>query len=70
MALTTEEKKEIKQAVLDEIKAQSSDITEIENASSIDGITSMPVLQGTKLVKVPITQLAKYIAVDGGIIIE
>lgn len=59
MALTDDEKKEIKQQVLDEIKTESSDITELETASSLDGINSLPAVQGEKLVLAPISLLGK-----------
>lgn len=59
MAMTADEKKEIKQAVLDEIKAESSDITEIETVSSLDGITGLPAMQGEKLVTAPLSLLSK-----------
>lgn len=57
--MTAEEKKEIKQAVLDEIKTESSDITEIETVSSIDGVTGLPAMQGEKLVTAPLSLLSK-----------
>lgn len=57
--MTAEEKKEIKQAVLDEIKAESSDITEVETVSSLDGVTGLPVMQGEKLVTAPLSLLSK-----------
>lgn len=55
MALTQAEKKEI----LDAIKAESQDVTELEVASSLNGITSLPSMQGTKMVLAPITLLSK-----------
>lgn len=57
--MTTDEKKEIKQAVLDEIKAESNDITEIETVSTLDGLTGLPAMQGEKLVTVPLSLLSK-----------
>lgn len=57
--MTAEEKKEIKQAVLDEIKSESSDITEIETVSSLDGLTGLPAMQGEKLVTAPLSLLSK-----------
>lgn len=58
-SLTDEEKKEIKQAVLDGIKAESSDITGLETASSLDGLTGLPAMQGGKLVNAPLSLLQK-----------
>lgn len=57
--MTADEKKEIKQAVLDEIKAESNDITEIETVSSLDGLTGLPAMQGEKLVTAPLSLLSK-----------
>ena len=57
--MTTDEKKEIKQAVLDEIKAESNDITEIETVSTLDGLTGLPAMQGEKLVTAPLSLLSK-----------
>ena len=57
--MTTEEKKEIKRAVLDEIKAESNDITEIETVSTLDGLTGLPAMQGKKLVTAPLSLLSK-----------
>lgn len=59
MAMTAEEKKEIKQAVLDEIKTESNDITEIEQVSSLDGLTSLPTMKGERLVAAPVSLLSK-----------
>lgn len=57
--MTADEKKEIKQAVLDEIKAESNDITEIESVSTLDGLTGLPAMQGKKLVTAPLSLLSK-----------
>lgn len=57
--MTAEEKKEIKRAVLDEIKTESNDITEIETVSTLDGLTGLPAMQGKKLVTAPLSLLSK-----------
>lgn len=57
--MTAEEKKEIKLAVLDEIKTESNDITEIETVSTLDGLTGLPAMQGKKLVTAPLSLLSK-----------
>ncbi len=59
MALTEDEKKEIKNAVLDEIKTESSDITEIETVASLDGLTGLPAMRGETLVTAPLSLLSK-----------
>lgn len=58
--MTADEKKEIKQAVLDEIKAESNDITEIETVYTLDGLTGLPAMQGEKLVTAPLSLLSKH----------
>lgn len=55
MALSDSEKKEI----LDLLKTESTDVTELETVSSLSGITSLPALQGQKLVSAPISLLSK-----------
>lgn len=53
--MTDEEKREIIAA----LKAESTDVTLLEVVSSLDGLTSLPVAQGNKLVRAPIPLLAK-----------
>ena len=53
--MTDEEKKEIIAA----LKAESTDVTSLEVVSSLDGVTSLPAVQGNKLVRAPIPLLAK-----------
>lgn len=55
MALSQADKKEI----LDALKAESQDVTELDVVSSLNGITSLPSMQGTKLVLAPISLLGK-----------
>ena len=45
--------------MLDEIKAESNDITEIETVSTLDGLTGLPAMQGEKLVTAPLSLLSK-----------
>ncbi len=59
MALTEEEKQEIKQSVLNDIKADSTDLGELESVTSLDGLTSLPALSGEKLVSAPIALLSQ-----------
>ena len=59
MALTDEEKLELKQEILDEIKASSEGADELEAVDTLDGVTSLPALKDKQLVSVPIEQLRK-----------
>ena len=59
MALTDEEKLELKQEILDEIKASSEGADELETVDTLDGVTSLPALKDKQLVSVPIEQLRK-----------
>ena len=59
MALTDEEKLELKQDILDEIKASSEGADELETVDTLDGVTSLPALKDKQLVSVPIEQLRK-----------
>lgn len=57
--MTEEEKQATVRAVLDTIRAESSDIAELETVESLDNITSLPAQQGEKLVQAPLHLLAK-----------
>lgn len=53
--MTNEERNEIIAA----LKAESTDVASLEIVTSLDGVTSLPVVQGNKLVRAPIPLLAK-----------
>lgn len=55
MALTDAEKKEL----LNEIKASSNDVSELETVDSLDGIVSLPAMKGEELVNAPVALLRK-----------
>lgn len=57
--MTSAEKIEIKDLILQEIRNESTDITEIDEATSLDGINSLPAMNGTNLVSVPLSILKK-----------
>lgn len=59
MALTTEESKAIVAEVVNQIKAESQSVTELEVVSSLSGVNSLPAMRGTKLVSTPISLLSK-----------
>ena len=52
--MTDEEKKALKQEIIDDLKNESTDITELESTTSLDGLTSLPAMQGSKMVLAPI----------------
>ena len=55
--MTAAEKNELKEAVLNEIRAESSDITKLTSAVSLSGLAGIPAVQGDKLVLVPMPML-------------
>lgn len=59
MAITDEEKKLLKKEILDEIKASSQGVLELEKVAALTGVNSLPAMQGTKVVLVPMPLLSK-----------
>lgn len=59
MALTDQEKNDIKKELLNAIKAESTDATELERATSLDALTGLPAMQGEKMVLAPLNLLTK-----------
>lgn len=55
MAFTEEDKQEL----LNAIKAESQSIEDLETASSLTGVNSLPAMQGSKVVQVPISLLSQ-----------
>lgn len=53
--MTNEEKQEL----LNAIRAESTDVSELDVATSLDGVGSLPAMQGGKMVSVPIDLLSK-----------
>lgn len=60
--MTQEEKQAIINAVLQQIKAQSSDITELPTATSLDNVKSLPAMQDDVLVSAPLSLLIQGIS--------
>lgn len=50
MALTESEKTELKNDILNAIKAESQGVNELTEVTSLDNIKSLPALRGTELV--------------------
>lgn len=59
MAITDEEKQQLKKEILDEIKASSQGVLELEKVTALTGVNSLPAMQGTKVVLVPVPLLSK-----------
>ena len=52
-------KNAVKKEMIDDLKNESTDITELESTTSLDGLTSLPAMQGGKMVLAPIGALAQ-----------
>ena len=59
MALTESEKTELKNDILNAIKAESQGVNELTEVTSLDNIKSLPALRGTELVSAPLSLLGK-----------
>ena len=59
MAMTYEEKEAIVKDVLNRIKASSQGVSELETVSSLNGVNSLPAMQGSKVVVAPVSLLSK-----------
>lgn len=59
MALTESEKTELKNDILNAIKAESQGVDELTEVTSLDNIKSLPALRGTEVVSAPLSLLGK-----------
>lgn len=59
MALTEEEKKELVQDVVNQIKTDSQSVDELETVSTLDGVVSLPAMRGETAVSAPLKLLSK-----------
>ena len=59
MALTEEEKKELVQDVVNQIKTDSQSVDELETVSTLDGVVSIPAMRGETVVSAPVKLLSK-----------
>jgi len=57
--LTDQEKRELKQEIINQLKSESQSVDELPKVSSLDGITSLPAMRGTEVVEAPLTLLSK-----------
>ena len=59
MVLTEEEKKELVQDVVNQIKTDSQSVDELEAVSTLDGVVSLPAMRGETVVSAPLKLLSK-----------
>lgn len=59
MTLTEEEKKELVQDVVNQIKTDSQSVDELETVSTLDGVVSLPAMRGETVVSAPVKLLSK-----------
>lgn len=59
MALTEEEKKELVQDVVNQIKTDSQSVDELETVNTLDGVVSLPAMRGETVVSAPLKLLSK-----------
>ena len=59
MALTEEEKNELVQDVVNQIKTDSQSVDELETVSTLDGVVSLPAMRGETVVSAPVKLLSK-----------
>lgn len=57
--MTDTEKAELKQEILNAIKADSQSIDELESVTTLENVNSLPSMRGSELVSVPISLLSK-----------
>lgn len=59
MALTEEEKKELVQNVVNQLKTDSQSVDELETVDTLEGVVSLPAIRGEKVVGAPLKLLSK-----------
>ena len=59
MALTEEEKKELVQNVVNQLKTDSQSVDELETVNTLEGVVSLPAMRGEKVVGAPLKLLSK-----------
>ena len=57
--MTEQEKQELKQEVINQIKSESQSVTELQEVTSLDGVKTLPAMRGTELVSAPVSLLGK-----------
>lgn len=59
MAITDNEKKQIVQEVLAQMKSSSQGVNELQEVTTLDGVKSLPAMKGTQVVVAPVSLLSK-----------
>lgn len=59
MALTNDERAQVVQEVLAQIKASSQGVNELQEVANLDGVKSLPAMKGTQVVVAPLSLLGK-----------
>lgn len=59
MALTEQERQDLKQDILSQIKSESQSVTELQEVQSLDGVKTLPAMRGEELVSAPVSLLGK-----------
>ena len=57
--MTEEEKKELVQDVVNQMKTESQSVDELETVSTLDGVVSLPAMRGETVVSAPVKLLSK-----------
>ncbi len=55
MSITATEKKQLKKEIITELKAEASDVLQLEEVTSLAGVRSFPAVRGEKPVSVPLS---------------
>ena len=64
MAITATEKKQLKKEIVAELKAEASDVLQLEEVTSLAGVRSFPAVRGENPVSVPLSLLDFSPAID------
>jgi hypothetical protein len=59
MALTEQEKQDLKLDIISQIKSESQGVNELQEVSSLDGVKTLPAMRGEELVTAPISLLGE-----------
>ena len=59
MALTEQEKQDLKRDIISQIKSESQGVNELQEVSSLAGVKTLPAMRGEELVTAPISLLGK-----------
>jgi len=57
--MTEQERQDLKQDILSQIKSESQSVTELQEVQSLDGVKTLPAMRGEELVSAPISLLGK-----------